>query len=1264
METLGLDPSDPVPAVIETNSKDEDDFDLGDAELPMPSPSATSAAGGDGARVVIQELQPTMKAKTMTKMVSLKTRTIEEQIVAGRSDRALARFEKQQQEWESFRHHAAEKTGRPKDELVVTRAEEYRERLEVMELLDRATPEEVKSGGFNWYHQLRGDGTRFIQVGNMFSGLYLPIKLHKENYAHEIIRKPLLNELTSTRHANEASGKKKPRTWRDDEYLMARVRKYGAKMKELAPGKLEFDELLEPEVKPLRAEASAALPEEGDAVVIDEVFRHEEVQLPGVPQPRMAEEPMAASAVAKEGPHAEVIPDKLHFQMEVKMMSTQSIRVKNSGTAVIQFEWVQNLPQHGFQESFLPDDPTQHFTCHETKGRLLPGEEVQTHFSFTSAVAGTFTSSWCLKTSPKLKEPIYELFMNGTATLGDFHWERRDALRTKLSKQQTLSLASELAEDIVESVRLQPPPLPDLSKPLEQERLFEEENTAHGLFWSPHSWSQFMAIRDRVQLMMPPSSMSAGLQSTNAAEAAIAAVVPAGARGRRPVPKARPPSAAEPLPPLESLGVPSVTRLEQQLATLPGKQPEDEKPPEKIDVIRELDRACRAARKRPFERSEVWWLAYETVMDIVSVLPGKWAASRQRAGLEPLPFVSPPDEDDAPEVIEEYERKLEERKAKLGEPEKEAEVRGIFERGFMKNKFGPAVGRFSATAKEATLAARMRNAGRLSLGDRLRPYLGRQSSETAELSGNVVFYELDFGFMPPPVATPAPPSGDGEVQEQTAPQLVFEGDTRDQIKQRLQGVTAVLESGPLALLVCAHVGTPLPDQPMSAEAEGEQTEDPFLKQVKARMESLASLEPLLEVLREVSGAAATSVEFVPHEVWLGNPEAFAIKVRNEDVENKLYLLENLAAIPEETGVRRAVHPAPEGQPEPAAATETAAAPVPDIFPLTWAEREGWAVRTLREMVPENLVQDSLTESCKALTLSTGLWARAPQRIMGPFIEAEIGAFLETLQLPYRGTAAEEAAAIAELESQAAEEGKDAAPAPVLVALGGGGFGAGSAGEEELMKKLELLIGLSRLADNEKGGVHVALGGELACCVLSGVLGIRMGRTGSVAPEGAIGAALREALLEVMRTGVTISVPVDLICEAAEGEEVEFDESTAGPVFSLAASLQAVGKRPPISLGYYKGSECFLMLDPDTGSLDLKTCRFGEEAPATAAPQPAEGTEVAEDGAEAPTEPASIPNLPDTWTVRDIGQATIECLRIRLRRSRGSLWNGSLGCCED
>ena len=88
------------------------------------------------------------------------------------------------------------------------------------------------------------------------------------------------------RHTAEASGKKKPRSWRDDEcpprswakcprhlgaelralrYLLARIRKYGAKMKEsgvvgeaeiylsretgeeMAPGQLEYDEIMEPE---------------------------------------------------------------------------------------------------------------------------------------------------------------------------------------------------------------------------------------------------------------------------------------------------------------------------------------------------------------------------------------------------------------------------------------------------------------------------------------------------------------------------------------------------------------------------------------------------------------------------------------------------------------------------------------------------------------------------------------------------------------------------------------------------------------------------------------------------------------------------------------------------------------------------------------------------------------------------------------------------------------------------------------------------------
>ena len=58
-------------------------------------------------------------------------------------------------------------------------------------------------------------------------------EIWKENYVHEIIRKPLMVDLTTARHAAEATGKSRPRSWRDDEYLLTRIRKYGGKMKEL-----------------------------------------------------------------------------------------------------------------------------------------------------------------------------------------------------------------------------------------------------------------------------------------------------------------------------------------------------------------------------------------------------------------------------------------------------------------------------------------------------------------------------------------------------------------------------------------------------------------------------------------------------------------------------------------------------------------------------------------------------------------------------------------------------------------------------------------------------------------------------------------------------------------------------------------------------------------------------------------------------------------------------------------------------------------------
>lgn len=1247
MEHLGLDPTDPLPPQ-ESMEDDLEDPDVTE-DVPLPPQQGIFPPSPTKASPSTQVMQAASKGKER-KTVSLKTRTLEEQIVAGRYERALDRWGQQQQEWEKFRHLASQKTGRDKEELVVTRAEEHRERLEVMELLDRATPDEIKSGGFNWYHSLRGEGTRFVQIGNMFSGLQLPMKLHKENYVHEIIRKPLMVDLTTARHAAEASGRRRPRSWRDDEYLLTRIRKYGGRMKEMAPGLLEYDEILEPEVKSLHPSAAepgigpeeelmAALTEEGG--MAEPAWQFEQDELAG------------AGMVPTEGPHAEVSPATLHFQADVKMQSAQTLRLRNTGTAVVQFEWVQNLPEQSFQESILPQDGTPYFTCHQTSGRILPGEVVQTMFSFTADKPGTFTSSWCLKTYPELKEPIMKLAMNASATLGDLHWERRSALQEFIKKEQTISLASELAEDIVEAVRLQPPPLPPLSEPAVQERLFEEVNAADGLFWSPQTWDTLSALREQVEGMVPARE-----QTDEGAK--IPTFVPRPGRGHAPKPKVEPPSAAEPLPPLESLGVPSISRMRQQLEQLPGTEPGADKPAEKFEVMRQLERAGRTARQCPLERSPVWWMAYETVMEIALTVPGKWAATRQRNGLEPLPFLAPPEDDASPEELEEYTLKLEDRKSKLAPEEKEAEVRDIFCRGFAKNKFGPACGRFGAVAKEASLTTRMTRAGTFSLGDRLRPHLGRLSSEAIEMASNVVLYELDLGFMVPPMAA------DGEER----PSLILQGSDLELLKQRLRGVVSVLESVPLAVLVTVHLGEPKPDKPKE-DPEAEVTE---LQEVLLRTASLATVEPIMEILREVVGSAATSCEFVPHEVLLGSNAEFAQKVRNEDVEGKVFLLENMSAVAEETGVRRNWFSPPpvEGQ---TGESEMEVA----LHRLPWASREGWAARVFRDLQPESLVQDSLCQSCQAMTLSTGLWPRAPQRVVGPSIEVELAAFLDVLQLPIRATAAEEEAARAELEQSVADDdGKVAAPAPLLIVLGGGDFG-----KELLLKKLELLIGLSRLAQYEKGGVHIMAGGELATALLGGVLGMPMGD--GLFLDGAIKAALREALLEVMRTGVEISLPLDVICQA-EGEDppAEAKESGNGIVVPLAESWKEAAKQPPVFLGVADGGDCYIDLDVTHGILKLRNPREDEAAVYAEVVPDAGGVAPAADAADAdvsgdppaepaePAEPAAeaVPaecfpgGVPSPWRVKDVGPATAEQLRMLLRRSRGALWNGSLGRCEE
>jgi hypothetical protein len=1311
MESLGLDANDPVPRSLPGDPLERPGY--GDMMRPPAAPATSSGGGGGLGPPPVsfgEQTQATKPSnvlrntgKKTQKTVSLQRRTIEEQNQAERHERALAKWDEQQKEWENFRHKASAKLGRQKEELVVTRAEEYRERLEVHELLDRATPDEIKSGGASWYHSLRGDGTRFVQIGNMFTGLFLPIKMHKENYQHEIIRKPLLRELHERRNALLDEGAK-PNTWRDEEMLVTRQKRYGKKMHDLMPGKLDFHETLEPEVIPLsgagRLPSSASMEPstsdvrplsaqfDGDPSPFDGAGETDAETLQSILGP-VVEEP-AGSDQSFLGPNLVMTPNKLQFNADIGTTSTLSINIKNVGTTVVQYEWKLNEPEQKFEESVLPTDPTSRFRCEQAKGELLPGRETNTHFIFISEQPGTFLCSWRLNTCPQLMETVTNVFMHGVALKTDLLLERRQIFQKAVHDQQVLHNVQEIISDIVKAVDLVPQPPPDLSSVRVQERLFNERNHSLELYWSPHAWETFVNLQKRVEDLKAKKPQAAVGKA--AAKKSAQSNMRVFGRGRLPVkkpdpgPPPRPPEelAPSPIVMLRDLAqVPSITR--GQVAQAGAKELETYY--EKQELSIEIPRSVRAAKVRPLERSPIWAAAYETVMELVLSVPRFAAHSRKYAGLEALPFILPPSADADTEADAAFNEQLAARRTSRFEQsdeirEKETKANESFLKTFAKMRFGPAIERFSDVANEASLVASLcRLPARFpSVRDRLRPYLSRQNSESVEMSGNVVIYEANLEFLASlrsdKVLTP---------QEQAS---LLSPEAVEQVKQRLSGLSSVLEMNPLAILVVAHVGMPAPDpfpepsaeagdvqapasDELAAEGEAEDAEALRLRKteeavrkireqdaehlnaVQTRMSSLFSLEALLDSVKEACEPAATVVEFVPHATWLGDIEGFGDRIRKDETENKVFLLENLSAIPEEVGIVRISQIPPkkeEAPPDPKAKPSRKSdkveipadepppdPPAPKVLLLPWATREAWANRVFRRMLPEVLVQDSFDASSQSFTIDTGIWPGAPLRVTGPTVEAEFATLVETLPSleRVRDGAAE--------DSAVADEDAEGSPAPMLIAIGGGGFHK-PGGENELIQKLKLIMGLSQFNSLEKYGVILALGGEIAVCVIADLLGVKVGSR-NFQPSRAAIAAIRATFLEVLvKSEAKVAVPIDLCCEEyIEGAPVAKDGDTSRTSHSLASAFAALATAPA-SLGVLDGKEYWVLADPQTGILTATTV----------APTSAEDVDA---------EAVSSDGVPDSWLVRDIGDASVENLLGLLKKCRGVLWNGVLGVWE-
>ncbi|CAD7923161.1 unnamed protein product [Amoebophrya sp. A25] len=789
------------------------------------------------------------------KISNLHNLTIGEKINSQRHENALARWEKMKKEWERFRNVASKVTERPKEMLTITGAEEYRERVELMDLIDRATPDFIKSGGYGWYQSLRDYGARLITIGNLFSGLYLYIKL-KPNANGQIIRKPWLRELAYFRAKNHTH------TWRDNPFLVKRKKRYHAAMEMMNPGKLGIDEMLE--IEGINAERLAAINEMEEPEEVDEdldVREDEEVE----------ESPV--------GPACEFEPSTLEFHALTGQADTTHVTLKNTGSTVLFWE-LEELPaiKH-FKESVCPSDPSRRFQAHCVKGKIFPGAETQIYVTFLSSTAGSFTSRWRLKTNPSIQTEDY--VMHGLS-----YWRHADIiseLQVKLHDNQLEAQCKAQIDDIFDAVEVTPFPELDFEQEEIRQLYFEERNP--GLHYIPGYYDRVASLLGELREFARSQGMHNQVLWKDDRGKVFAdheygdhchytEENHATCRGHLPMTKP-----LEPMPITFGPDFEWDLRVQELKDILRDVEPANPDGPEMIlarNMRAELDRLVRFFTKRPLERSPVFGILEEETRKFTSLVVDEWTTARAA-----LPEGA--DADAVAAASEEFcsgfslftERKRPSTTNEAGEAvEGEAYVSDILD--------------CEQTMKTASLM----HTGPKTMSEAVAAYRNKMTTESADPAGQVVFYEMDLTSIVH-VEKQSGKNDDGEDIEELGVEIP---DPQELVTRMENGLNELISANPKAVFLSAHIDS---TQVASMAGAEEGAEPPTVVPGSVSFRN----SKVVEVIQKALGM---NVEVLSLDE-IADPE-FRAEIRKETEEEEelkvLYLIDNLSSSYKELGVRK------------------------------------------------------------------------------------------------------------------------------------------------------------------------------------------------------------------------------------------------------------------------------------------------------------------------------------------------------------------------
>ncbi|KAF1323901.1 Phosphoglycerate kinase, c-terminal, partial [Globisporangium splendens] len=332
----------------------------------------------------------------------LRSLPIHERLAQQRQQNVLKHWQQINQDWERFKARTSKKLGKRETDLVMTRASKYREQVEMYDVLQKAAPLSEKVGSDMWLVSLRDDGTRYVSVGNIFSGLFYPIR--------ETLARDARKEETPPEKAapgtppHEVALSESSHLSIETMDLFEWVSGSGndtRKTSSIVPTEpLELSLLSQvPEDTSRRSDASMRLSGHGG------------------PSFRIS----VVDSVASLDPTLDDVPEEknqlptllcLDFYGDVQQQQQRCIVFENDGTTVLHFEWTRkafddddNILTSRLRHAQSPQEQAQtaHFTktcVSQTQGSVLPGDAVEFTFTFISDRPGVFLEKWLLDVDP------------------------------------------------------------------------------------------------------------------------------------------------------------------------------------------------------------------------------------------------------------------------------------------------------------------------------------------------------------------------------------------------------------------------------------------------------------------------------------------------------------------------------------------------------------------------------------------------------------------------------------------------------------------------------------------------------------------------------------------------------------------------------------------------------------------------------------------------------------------------------------------------